>query len=151
MDCRDWEEVIALGVSLYEFHRQREDHWREQVYRGAVPFSESDDESYRIQLNGWLEVADEVLRNCLPGLEREFGIVEGAVQLRDATANARIHLEKWVPPRITQTIGFREMTLSPEAVAQLDRIMAEPPKPMPKGPVPVTISAEEFLRRCPKV
>jgi len=148
MNCRDWEEAIALGISLYDFHRQREEHWREQVYRGVVPCSDRDDEAFRQQLRGWLEVADEVLSDCLPGLEREFGIVEGALQLRDATANARIHLEKWVPPRITQTIGFREMTLSPEAVAQLERILEEAktnPPPRVSGPRMKIMTPDEFL------
>ena len=148
MACRDWEEAIALGLSLFQFHREREEHWREQVYRGVVPFSGQDDEAYRIQLKGWLEVADEVLLAYLPGLEREFGTVEGAAQLRDGAADARIHLEKWVPPRITQTIGFREMTLSPEAAEQLDRIIEEAktsPPPRVSGPRMKIITPAEFL------
>jgi hypothetical protein len=154
MNCRDWEEAIALGLSLYQFHREREELWREQVYRGVVPFSDQDDETYRIQLKGWLEVADEVLRDCLPGLEREFGTVEGAAQLRSDAADARIRLDQWSPPRITQSIGLREMTLSPEAAAQLDRMIEEaktnPPPPL-TGPVPRSISAEEFLRSRARV
>ena len=154
MNCRDWEEAIAFGLSLYQFHREREELWREQVYRGVVPFSEQDDETYRIQLKGWLEVADEVLRDSLPDLEREFGVVEGAAQLRSDAADARIRLDQWAPPRITRSIGLREMTLSPEAAAQLDRMIEEAktnPPPRLTGPVPKAISAEEFFRRRARV
>jgi hypothetical protein len=146
MKCRDWEETIAFGLSLYSFHQEREHLWREQVFRGTIPFSAQDDETYQTQLKGWLEVADEFLRDRLPELERDFGVVEGAAQLRGTAADARIHLEAWSPPRISQAIGLRDMTLSPQSAAEVDRVMAEAPKPVPAGPVPRTISAEEFRR-----
>ena len=128
MNCRDWEEAIAFGLSLYAFHQEREQLWREQVFRGTIAYSVQDDQTYRTQLLGWLEVADEVLRDCLPDLERDFGVVEGAAQLRSTAADARIHLDDWSPPRISQAIGLRDMTMTPQSAAEFDRVLAEPPK-----------------------
>ena len=146
MNCRDWEEAVAFGLSLYSFHQEREQLWREQVFRGTIQYSTQDDETYRTQLQGWLEVADEVMRDCLPELERVFGDVDGAAQLRNAAADARIHLQQWSPPRISQAVGLRESGLTPQSAAEVDRVMAAPPKPVPAGPVPRTISPEEFRR-----
>jgi hypothetical protein len=86
------------------------------------------------------------LRDRLPELEREFGVVEGAAPLRSTAADARIHLQDWSPPRISQAVGLREMTLTPQSAAEVDRIMAESPKPVPVGPIPRTVSPEESRR-----
>lgn len=149
MNCRDWEETVAFGLYLYTFHEERESRWREQVFRGVIACSTQDDETYRTQLQGWLEVAEEILRDCLPGLEREFGVVEGSAQLRTKAADARIHLQQWSSPRISSSIGLREMELTQASVAELDRVLAEPSKPIPAGPVPRLISAVTYLTRSP--
>ena len=45
MNCRDWEETIAFGLSLCTFHEERESRWREHVFRGVIPYSTLVDET----------------------------------------------------------------------------------------------------------
>jgi hypothetical protein len=72
--------------------------------------------------------------------------VEGSAQLRASLADARIRLQEWTPPKISPAVGLREMVLTPASANEVDRILAEPAKPMPAGPVPRAISPEEFRR-----
>ena len=42
MACRDWEDAIAVGINIFQMLQQREQAWREQVFRGTTAFSEDD-------------------------------------------------------------------------------------------------------------
>jgi hypothetical protein len=148
MACRDWEDAIAVGLAVYRMVWERQDTWRDQVFRGVIPYSEEDNRDHQARLADWLATTKEVLAETLPPLEARFGRVEGATELRRCAELVEEVLSAWVPPRLSMAVGLREMTLSPEAAAELDRILAEAkknPPPMPTGPLPQQISAEEFL------
>jgi hypothetical protein len=150
MACRDWEDAIAVGINIFHMLQEREQVWRDQVFRGAIPYAEDDNLDHQSRFANWLETTKEVLAEDLPELEKRFGEVEGARELRTCAELAEKILLEWQPPRLSRAVGLREMTLSPEAAAELDRILAEarslPPEVAP-GPHPREISAEEFLRR----
>jgi hypothetical protein len=149
MACRDVEDTLAVGVAVFRLLRRVEDSWRERVFRGSEDFAEEDDRWVQGSFRGWLQVTEDVL-NALPTLEQRFGSVDGADELRECAGQARALLEAWQPPRLSRAVGLREMTLSPEAVTELDRILAEAkenPPPTPTGPIPQEISADEFLAR----
>jgi hypothetical protein len=148
MVCRDWEDAIAIGLAIYRMLWERLDAWHDQVFRGVVPFSEEDNRDHQARLANWLATTKEVLAETLPGLEARFGQVEGAAELRRCAEAVEALLSGWVPPRLSMAVGLREQTLSPEAAAELDRILAEAkrsPPETPAGPIPQVISAEEFL------
>jgi hypothetical protein len=78
-------------------------------------------------------VTDAVLA-IVPALEKQFGVVEGAVEARACVVEARRLLDQWQPPRLATAVGLRDMTLTPQAAADLDRIIQETtanPPPMP--------------------
>jgi hypothetical protein len=148
MACRDWEDAIAVGLAVYRMVWERQDAWRDQVFRGVIPYTEADDRDQQARLAGWLATTREVLSETLPRLEARFGNVEGAAELRRCAEAVEGVLSAWVPPRLSMAVGLREQTLSPEAAAELDRILNEAqtnPPPLPAGPTPRTVSAEEFL------
>ncbi len=148
MACRDWEDAIAVGVNIFHMLQEREQAWRDQVFRGAIAFSEDDDLDHRTRFANWLDTTKEVLAEVLPELETRFGAVEGAAALRSCAALTEKVLLEWQPPRLSRAVGLREMTLSPEAAAELDRLLAEAkndPPQTPAGPIPTESSAEEFF------
>jgi hypothetical protein len=148
MTCRDWEDAIAVGLAVYRLVWERQDTWRDQVFRDVIPYSEEDNRDHQARLADWLATTKEVLAEILPRLEAGFGRVEGTTELLHCAEAVEGFLSAWVPPRLSMAVGLREMTLSPEAAAELDRIVAEAkknPPQMPRGPLPQKMSAAEFL------
>jgi hypothetical protein len=150
MACRDWEDAIAVGINIFRMLAEREQAWREQVFRGVTDFTADDNLDHQARFGSWLATTKDVLAGALPELEKRFGIVQGAVELRRCVELAETILREWQPPRLSRAVGLREMTLSPEAARELDHILAEarslPTETVPGSPLR-EISAEEFLRR----
>jgi len=150
MACRDWEDALAIGVNMFHMLREREESWREQVFRGTRDYAEDDNRDHLARFAAWQDTTAEVLTTILPQLEAQFGKIEAADELRRCADEVARILREWQPPRLSMAVGLREMTLSPEAAAEFKRILEEAktnPPPMPAGPIPQEISAEEFLAR----
>ena len=43
MACLDVEDAIAVGLSVFSLLWDREHHWRDEVFRGGLPFRSEDD------------------------------------------------------------------------------------------------------------
>jgi hypothetical protein len=154
MACRDLEDTVAVGIAVFRLIERVEDSWRERVFRGAENYADPYDRWVQALYRGWLQVTDAVL-TAVPALERRFGSVDGADELRACAGQARSLLDHWQPPRLSAAVGLREMTLTPEAAAELDRIIDEAkkvPPSAPAGPVPEEMSADDFfaLMRHPR-
>ena len=135
MACRDWEDAIAIGVNIFHMLQEREQAWRDEVFRGAIPYSEDDNLDHQTRFAGWSETTREVLAEILPILEKRFGMVAGADELRRCAQLAEAIVSRWQPPRLAAAVGQREMTLSPQAAGELDRLIEEAkttPPSMPK-------------------
>jgi len=134
MACREWEDAIAVGINIFQMLQDREQAWRAQVFRGVIPFSEEDNIDHQDRFANWLDTTCEVLAHILPGLENRFGYVEGAGRLRACVeAGKKLFLE-WERPRLSAAVGLREMTLAPEAAAELDRVIEQAKKSPPPMP-----------------
>src|SRR5262249_50192897 len=139
MACRDWEDAIAVGLAMYRLFWERLDAWYDQVFRGVIPYAEEDNRDHQARLANWLATTKEVIAEALPDREARFGQVHAAAELRRCALAAERLLQTWVPPRLSRAIGLREQALSPEAAAELDRILKDAktnPPPLPTGPVP---------------
>jgi hypothetical protein len=154
-ECWGWEDTLAVGISTGQLLERVDRAWRDRVFRGTEDFAEEANEAYHTLFMVWLRVTDAVLARVVE-LESQFRMVDGAAELRDVAGRVRSHLEQWDKPRLSLAVGLREQTLSPEAAADLDRILEEAkknPPPLPAGPVPQEISADEFFalgrRQCP--
>ncbi len=134
MACRDWEDAIAVGISIFRMIREREQAWRDQVFRGVIPCSEDDYFDHLGRFASWLDTTNEVLAQILPELEKRFGAVEGSTELRACAELVEKILREWQPPRLSQAVGLREMTLSPEAAAELDQFVEETKRTPPSMP-----------------
>jgi len=148
MDCRDWEDAIAVGLAMYRLFWERLVAWHDQVFRGTIPFAEEDNSDHQARLANWLATTKEFLVEALPEVEARFGQVQGAAELRQCAIAAEGLLQTWVPPRLSMAVGLRDQTLSPEAAGELDGIIEKAgtnPPPMPTGPIPREISAQEFF------
>jgi hypothetical protein len=146
--CRDWEDALAVGLAVFRMVWERQDAWRDQVFRGVISYAEEDNREHQARLSNWLATTREVLSEILPGLEARFGTVAGAAELRRCAEVVEGVLSAWQPPRLSRSVGLREMTLTPEAAAEFDRLLEEAkknPPPTPAGPMPQEISAEEFF------
>src|SRR6266566_1369766 len=149
MACRDLEDTISVVIAVFRLLRRVEDSWRERVFRGTEDYSEEDDRWVQSLYRSWLQVTEDVL-NAVPTLEQRFGAVDGAHELCECAAQAHALLDGWQAPRLSMAVGLREMTPSPEAAAEFDRLLAQAktnPSPRLAGPVPREISAEEFFTR----
>jgi hypothetical protein len=147
--CRGWEDAIAVGINIFHMLREREQAWRDQVFRGAIPYSEEDNLDQRARFADWLDTTREVLAESLPALEQRFGAVAGAAELRACAQRAEAILREWQPPRLSAAVGLREMTLSPEAAAELDRTLQEARQRPPEEPHQAMqeMPADELKRR----
>lgn len=134
MACRDWEDAIAIGINIFHMLQEREQSWRDQVFRGVLLFSEEDDRDHKGRFANWLATTKEILAETLPELEKRFGTVEGAGELRRCFEVAERALLAWQPPRLSQAVGLREMTLTSEAAADLDRTIEQARTTPPAGP-----------------
>ena len=68
-------------------------------------------------------------------------------RLRTCARLAEQIVQEWQPPHLSRAVGLREMTLTPEAAAELDRLIEEAkenPPAMPARPRMQEISAAEF-------
>src|ERR1700722_12485888 len=72
MACRDWEDAIAVGLNIFQTLRERENDWREQVFRGTVAYLPDDDLDFRARYSNWLGTTKEVVADVLPHLETKF-------------------------------------------------------------------------------
>jgi hypothetical protein len=147
MACRDWEDAIAIGINIFHMLQEREQSWREQVFRGVLTFSEDDNLDHRGRFADWLDTTREVLAETLPNLEKHFGAVEGAGELRRCAERAERILSEWQPPRLSQAVGLREMVLTPEAADELDRAIKEARSTPPAVPAHrIEIKDASFLK-----
>ncbi|HEX5273093.1 MAG TPA: hypothetical protein VFW33_21500 [Gemmataceae bacterium] len=122
MACRDWEDTVLVGISLFRLMREREETWRERVFRGSQEYAEAHNESVQSFYRDWLRMTDDLLTR-LPALEKQFGTVEHADELRRCAEGVRKLLASWTAPRLSRAVGLREMALSPEAAAQLNTLL----------------------------
>ena len=130
--------------------RERENDWREQVFRGTVAYLSDDDLDHRTRYSNWLATTKEVVADVLPRLEKKFTSVNGSPQLRECAWQGERILHEWQPPRLSAAVGLREAILCPEGAAQLDLILEDAknrPPEMPTGPIPKEVSAAEFLAK----
>lgn len=149
MVCRDCEELIATGVFVFKFLKEREDHWRDQVFRGTVEFTDQRDESFRRAYQLWVMTTKAILNELVDDIERQFDEVDGADALRRMLPAAEATLRDWRPPRLSRAVGLRDHDLTEDAAVALGRILSST-APLPyvpqNTPVPER-SAEEFKRR----
>jgi hypothetical protein len=135
MNCRDWEDAIAVGLSVFRMIQEREGAWRSQVFRGVVPFSDADDRDFRARFESWLDTTKEFANEILPKLKSRYSTVEGSDELLEQANIASDVIKNWAPPKLSRAIGLRETTLTPQAAKELDALIEEAahsPPPMPK-------------------
>ncbi len=150
MACRDWEDAIAIGLSVLRMLQERERVWREQVFRGEVSLTEDDNLDYLLRYANWLDTTREVVLEMLPGLEERFGTVQGVAELRSCANRVAKIILGWQAPRLSSSVGLREMTLSPEAAAELDRLVANPCPPQSPRPKMQEMSPADLKRPAPR-
>jgi len=153
-ECWDWEDTITVGISTGLLLERVDCAWRDRVFRETEEYCDEANEAYQTLFTVWLRVTDAVLAGVVE-LESRFGQVDNAEELRQLAARVREHLARWEKPRLSMAVGLREQKLSPEAAAEMNRILYEAqtnPPHIPPGPIPQEISAEEFfaLMRRPR-
>lgn len=134
MVCRDWEDAIVVGVNIFQMLQQREQAWRDQVFRGTLAYAEEDNLDHQARFENWLVTTTTVLSAILPELEKHFGDVEAAQELRRCAELAERILRQWQPPRLSRAVGLRELTLSAEAATELDRLLEHAKQTLPAMP-----------------
>jgi len=151
--CWDWEDTIVVGIALFRLLREREDSWRERVFRGVEEYAEDDNQSAQASFRDWLRTTEELLAR-LPALEKEFGMVERAQELCHCVDQARDLLAGWAPPRLSRAVGLREMTLAPQAAAELDKLLARagnaatpPTRPLRRLPAAAPDFVEDLQKK----
>jgi hypothetical protein len=143
--CWACEDTIAVGLATGMLLERVDRSWRDRVFRGVEDYSAEADDLSRTLFRVWLRVTASVLDQAAR-LEKEYGTVEGASELRQAEERIRVRLDEWQAPRLSRAVGLREMTLSPEAAAQLDQVLQQTPPPLPARPPMQEMSADELKR-----
>src|SRR5262249_26292623 len=133
LECRDLEDTLAVGIGLYRILAHADRVWRERVFRGAEELSSTTEDSIRESFRAWLQVS-ELVQGAVSTLEERFGAVESAVEFRTCVDQVRGLLQTWQSPSLSRAVGLREMDISPESAASLQKIIDEAkrhPPPMP--------------------
>jgi len=149
MGCRDCEELVATGLHVYGLLEECKARWCEQVFRGAISFSENRDKAFRRAHQLWVMTTQAILQEVVDDIERQFDEVKGATELRRLLPIMEAALRDWQPPRLSLAVGLRDQQLTEEGAAALDRIITST-APLPYIPQkqPVReLSADEFKRR----
>jgi hypothetical protein len=146
-ECWEVEECIAVGIASADVLERAERLWRERVFRGTCPAAPERDLFFRSLVVAWLKVSNQVLQETTD-LEKKYGRVEGAHELRAVAVKLRDKLTHWQPPRLATAVGLRDITLTPEAAQEMDRILGEAKvKPRhPNTPKPRPMTPEELQR-----
>jgi hypothetical protein len=144
-----WDDTVAVGVSTGLLLERVDRAWRERVFHGTEQYAEEANQAYRVLFATWLRVTDAVLAR-LRLLPNSSASLEGTQELRQLADRLHGHLAHWEAPRLSLAVGLREMTLTPEAAAELTRLLQEEASPLPAAPPMQALSAEEFWRRFPK-
>ena len=119
-EARDGEDMIVVGNNLFLMLREREEAWRDQVFRGATTFSPEDDADQRERYSRWLEATERTLST----MGQSAGTIAGGERLRGRVAEANRILENWHSPSLSSAVGLREMTLSAESADELDQLIS---------------------------
>lgn len=150
-ECWAWEDAVSVGMSCHALIEEVTEAWRTRVFRGTEPESDGGNDFYFSLYEVWLEVTEKILE-AVAGVERDWTVV-GAERLRRAASSVHETLKNWTRPRIAQAVGLREMTLTPEAAAELDRMLEEskttPPPPLTGSKMQVMSPAEFHAMRKP--
>lgn len=142
-EARDGEDMIVVANNLFLMLKEREEAWRDRVFRGAVAFSPEDDSDHRDRYSRWLEATERILST----VGRSADTIAGDGQLVSRVAEVKRSLEDWQSPRLSSAVGLREMTLSVESAAELDRLLSgAEPLPPPSSPRRMTVRDASFLR-----
>jgi hypothetical protein len=147
--CRDVEEVLAVGIAVFELLRRVEQTWREAVFREVEDFNAEDDAAIRQCYHNWL-LPTEAFLGRLPPFERRFGAIEGVAEIRDRVQEARGLLASWQPPALSGAVGLREMQLDEAGATGLRSLLdrAGPPGAPPTRPLrPVPMADASFLKK----
>jgi hypothetical protein len=146
VECWAIEDTIRFGLATYSIIEGDCRAWRSRVFRGVEAPSNEANDFYRAIYSCWIEITRSVLEG-VEVVERSFE-VDGADLLRASAGRAGEEVADWQPPHVARTVGLREMTLPPEAVGELERILAEAktnPPATPTGLTPKSLSMAEFL------
>ena len=149
MNCADWEDVIAVGISVFNLLRGQDKFQREMIFRGIVGYSVADSIIFRDCLVSWLQTTRSVLATQIIPLERDYS-VNGADELRAQASEVTEYLANWTTPMVSAALGLRELQLDDAAATEFDRILANAkvhPTPMPSGPPMQEASLENFRSR----
>ena len=149
MKCADWEDVIAVGLALYNLFRGQDKFHREMIFRGVSGYLVADCVVFRDGLTAWLNTTQSVLQTQIIPLERNYS-VNGADRLHEYASEVAEYLSNWTAPTISAAVGLREFQLDDAAATEFDRIMTEAkvhPTPMPSGPPMEELSLANFRSR----
>lgn len=149
MKCADWEDVIAVGISVYNLLRGQDKFQREMIFRGVVGHSVENSMIFRDCLISWLETTRSILATQIIPLERNY-TVNGASRLRECASEVADYLANWTPPTVSSALGLRELELDDSSATEVNRILAAAkvhPTPMPSGPPMEELSLANFRSR----
>ena len=146
-DCWALEDTTAVGLKCGEMLEAVTAAWRERVFRGTEPADDGRSAFYRGLHEKWLTVTDAILGRVATRLESD-DVAEGAAALRATADRVRSAVAAWQAPSISMLVGLREISLPPDAAANLDRIITSAksaPPTKPTGVMPKELSAQDFL------
>jgi hypothetical protein len=126
MRCRDFEEIAAEATKVFELVDELVRQRRECVFRGLQDPNPQLDEEEKNLYADWLRLTEEDVPH-LEGLEKTYGVVEGAERLRACREKARTFLAKWAPAVPSMAVGLRVHDLTEEDADELRALLNAPP------------------------
>ena len=59
MQCRDLEDFLAVGVSVYQLIKNREQSWHNLVFEGQIEYDAEEEQELAALHEGWMETAKQ--------------------------------------------------------------------------------------------
>jgi hypothetical protein len=82
MACYDLEEILRVGVSLYDLIDRRDEYWRLALARGKFSYSKKFDDEIQELFDLWLNACKRV-EGFIAALEAKNYVVDGANEFRE--------------------------------------------------------------------
>jgi hypothetical protein len=146
--CWDFEENLAVGISIFHALVRIDLARRQRVAQGLEEFHAEEDEAMRECFRRWLRLGEKAMTR-LRSFEDRFGAVEGATEFRRCHEEAQEIVAEWrpaTPKRRAEPVEepIVAHTDRPRNTADLSRALDHLSHPTEKESVPLGFNPDDY-------
>lgn len=151
MRCRDFEQLLAVGVGIFHVLVKLDVARRQRIAQGQEEYSEEDDQALQECFRRWLRMG-ELASPQIRHYESSFWFVDNAADFRQCLEETREIVSEWVSARRPQSGTAQEEvivahTSTPGSAAQLAKLLDRVSQPTKESSVPLGFDPDDYPLR----